>query len=96
MYFNSDRRVEQFEKKKLFAWCPFFWCIFYFNLVSVFFYFFPTIEMSVIRTLTLLTIGATIALAQRRLALPDPRSCANRKYWQLIIEKKTYIILFYC
>ncbi|XP_055304851.1 uncharacterized protein LOC129569736 [Sitodiplosis mosellana] len=34
--------------------------------------------MSVLRTLTLLTIGATIALAQRRLALPDPRSCANR------------------
>lgn len=37
-------------------------------------------RMSVLRTLTLLTIGATIALAQRRLALPDPRSCANRKY----------------
>lgn len=38
-------------------------------------------RMSVIRTLALLTIGATIALAQRRLALPDPRSCANRKYF---------------
>lgn len=37
-------------------------------------------RMSVLRTLTLLTLGATIALAQRRLALPDPRSCANRKY----------------
>lgn len=37
-------------------------------------------RMSVLRTLTLLTIGATVALAQRRLALPDPRSCANRKY----------------
>lgn len=35
--------------------------------------------MSVLRTITLLAIGATVALAQRRLALPDPRSCANRK-----------------
>lgn len=35
--------------------------------------------MSVLRTLTLLAIGATVVLAQRRLALPDPRSCANRK-----------------
>ncbi|KAL9702577.1 hypothetical protein quinque_006095 [Culex quinquefasciatus] len=34
--------------------------------------------MSVLRTLTLLAIGATVVLAQRRLALPDPRSCANR------------------
>lgn len=36
--------------------------------------------MSVLRTLALLIIGVTAALAQRRLALPDPRSCANRKY----------------
>lgn len=34
--------------------------------------------MSVLRTIALLTIGVTAALAQRRLALPDPRSCANR------------------
>lgn len=27
---------------------------------------------------TVLALGATLALAQRRLALPDPRSCANR------------------
>lgn len=37
-------------------------------------------RMSVLRTLALLTIGVTAALAQRRLALPDPRSCANRKF----------------
>lgn len=35
--------------------------------------------MSVLQTLALLVIGATCILAQRRLALPDPRSCANRK-----------------
>lgn len=27
---------------------------------------------------TVLAFGVTMALAQRRLALPDPRSCANR------------------
>lgn len=32
------------------------------------------------RELTLLVIGAAMVLAQRRLALPDPRSCVNRKY----------------
>ncbi|KAH8412076.1 hypothetical protein KR222_008710, partial [Zaprionus bogoriensis] len=35
-------------------------------------------EMFVLRTLLLLAVSATVALAQRRLALPDPRSCANR------------------
>ncbi|KAK5645696.1 hypothetical protein RI129_004160 [Pyrocoelia pectoralis] len=30
------------------------------------------------RELSLLIIGAAMVLAQRRLALPDPRSCANR------------------
>lgn len=38
----------------------------------------PPIEMFVLRTLLLLAVSATVALAQRRLALPDPRSCANR------------------
>lgn len=40
--------------------------------------------MSVLRTLLLLALGATVTLAQRRLALPDPRSCANRKWINLI------------
>lgn len=50
-------------------------------------------RMSVIRTLALLTIGATIALAQRRLALPDPRSCANRKY-RIHIHTLHVVIVF--
>ena len=33
-----------------------------------------------LRQLMLLVIGAAMVMAQRRLALPDPRSCANRKY----------------
>lgn len=37
--------------------------------------------MSMLRTMLLLTLSATVTLAQRRLALPDPRSCANRKYF---------------
>lgn len=37
--------------------------------------------MSVLRTVLLLALGATMTLAQRRLALPDPRSCSNRKYF---------------
>lgn len=32
------------------------------------------------RALVILVFGATLALAQRRLALPDPRSCANREF----------------
>lgn len=40
--------------------------------------------MSVLQTLALLVIGATCILAQRRLALPDPRSCANRKCFYII------------
>ena len=36
------------------------------------------LKMSVLRTLALLVIGVTVVVAQRRLALPDPRSCANR------------------
>lgn len=40
--------------------------------------------MSLLRTVLLLVFGATVALAQRRLALPDPRSCANRKYLEHI------------
>lgn len=31
------------------------------------------------RQLTLLLVGAVAVMAQRRLALPDPRSCANSK-----------------
>lgn len=50
--------------------------------------------MSVLRTLTLLTIGATIALAQRRLALPDPRSCANRKYTTITLYTDTHACMF--
>ena len=35
--------------------------------------------MARMRTLfTLLAVSVTVVLAQRRLALPDPRSCANR------------------
>lgn len=45
-----------------------------------FFFFIFYYRMSVLRTLALLTIGVTAVLAQRRLALPDPRSCANRKF----------------
>lgn len=48
------------------------------NFVSILFYFsFSLLKMSAIRTLVLLAIYATVVLAQRRLALPDPRSCAN-------------------
>lgn len=34
-----------------------------------------------LRRLALLIFGATMVVAQRRLALPDPRSCANSKYY---------------
>ncbi|KAG5883056.1 hypothetical protein JTB14_010444 [Gonioctena quinquepunctata] len=37
---------------------------------------YPLIKM--LREITLLVIGAVMVMAQRRLALPDPRSCANR------------------
>lgn len=32
-----------------------------------------------LRQLMLLVTGACMVVAQRRLALPDPRSCVNRK-----------------
>jgi hypothetical protein len=35
-----------------------------------------------LRQLTLLLVGAAMVMAQRRLALPDPRSCANSKLKQ--------------
>lgn len=35
--------------------------------------------MAVLQTLALVVIGLTAVMAQRRLALPDPRSCSNRK-----------------
>lgn len=55
-----------------------------FHICGIIFVFFVSFfgfifRMSVLRTLTLITLGAAVALAQRRLALPDPRSCANRK-----------------
>jgi len=34
------------------------------------------------RAICLLLLGVVVVSAQRRLALPDPRSCANRKYPQ--------------
>lgn len=43
-----------------------------------------------LRTLLLLALGATVSLAQRRLALPDPRSCSNRK---LLFEAKLDLCL---
>lgn len=41
--------------------------------------------MALMRTMMLLALGATMTLAQRRLALPDPRSCSNRKFMLLSI-----------
>jgi hypothetical protein len=41
-----------------------------------------------LRQLTLLLLGATMVLSQRRLALPDPRSCSNSKcqyIWQIAV-----------
>lgn len=76
---------------------PFSVYSFFFNIdfcVVGFFLVVDIYRMSVIRTLTLLTIGATIALAQRRLALPDPRSCANRKCKHIHIFKKKLILDF--
>lgn len=49
-------------------------------------------RMSVLRTLVLLAIGATVVLAQRRLALPDPRSCANREYWFSLCRSRSVTI----
>lgn len=50
-----------------------------------------SIELTMFRELTLLVLGAAMVLAQRRLALPDPRSCANRKSAVF----PTTLILFY-
>lgn len=33
-----------------------------------------------LRQILLLIVGAAMVIAQRRLALPDPRSCVNSKY----------------
>jgi hypothetical protein len=50
--------------------------------VNIIFFCFVS-EIKMIRRLVLLVFGATMVVAQRRLALPDPRSCANSKYTQI-------------
>lgn len=40
--------------------------------------------MSVLYSVLLIILGSILTVAQRRLALPDPRSCANRKHILLL------------
>lgn len=39
-----------------------------------------------LRQLSLLLLGTVMVIAQRRLALPDPRSCANSKLKLLLLK----------